>query len=346
MHHVCCSTIFQTFFNRISEDFIHFHVDKQCGNSQVRLTKKQLNHSIRGLGSSMPKHRLASNQHILVFPAPNSGVVPSESIHSSESEVIVSKSAISVSVPPSATAVQSGLAKCEVVISGTYRKAFEALRYLYEQFRDLGCTVLSPSNVTVVREEDGFVYMRGEETYSPEWIENRHLNAIQEANFVWLHAPEGYVGPTAALEVGFAHAIGVPVYAQNVPNDATLQSFVRVVESPSGAISSRPQHPEPPAPALNAFQQYYRRAAIERGYTKEGAKDCLILMVEEVGELARALRKREKLSRHGSFGSSNEAEELADVFLYVIHLANILNLDLSSIVQKKEIMNIEKFLGR
>ena len=203
-----------------------------------------------------------------------------------------------------------------------------------------------PSNVSIVSEHDGFVYMQGEETETPENIEDRHLAAIQKANFVWLHAPDGYVGPTAALEVGFASAAGVPVYAQEAPSDKVMQSFVRLVDSPRAILQMPLAHPEPPAPALRAFQEYYKRAAIQRGYTKEHPKDCLLLMVEEVGELARALRKREKLVRHGAYGSSNEAHELADVFLYVVHMANILGLDLANIVREKEFINVEKFLAR
>jgi NTP pyrophosphatase (non-canonical NTP hydrolase) len=245
-----------------------------------------------------------------------------------------------------AKAAQKHQTACEIVLSGSYRKAFETLKGTYEQFLDLGCTILSPSSVSIVREEDGFVYMQGEETEIPERIEDRHLEAIQKASFVWLHVPEGYVGPTAALEVGFASAAGVPVYAQHAPNDEVLRSFVHLVDSPTAAVEAQPEHPEPPAPALKAFQEYYKRAAIQRGYTKERPKDCLLLMVEEIGELARALRKRDKLVRHGSYRDSNEAHELADVFLYVVHMANVLGLDLASIVKEKEFINIEKFLAR
>lgn len=289
----------------------------------------------------MAKYRGSSDQHVLSFPAPAAGL-PHQGNVLSGSEAV--STLIESAVP--ATGTPGRAFNCEVVLSGSYRKEFETLKATYEEFRDLGCTILSPSNVSIVREDDGFVYMRGEETQTPQGIENRHLKAIQRANFVWLHAPEGYVGPTAALEVGYANAVGVPVYAQQEPTDTILRSFVRVVDSPLSVLKAVPHHPEPPAPALNAFQEYYKRAAIQRGYTKEQPKDCLLLMVEEVGELARALRKREKLVRHGSYRGSNEAHELADVFLYVVHMANVLGLDLASIVQEKEIMNVEKFLAR
>jgi NTP pyrophosphatase (non-canonical NTP hydrolase) len=288
---------------------------------------------------SMSKRRALPGQSLLLFPG-------SLDRRSSSVDGSASFSMMPGSAAPAIALDHTQVSPCEVVLSGSYRKAFEDLKRTYEEFRDLGCIVLSPSNVSIVREEDGFVYMKGEETETPENIEGKHLNAIQKADFVWLHAPDGYVGPTAALEVGFANAVGVPVYASHAPKDKVLEPFVRVVEEPSTVLAVRPQHPEPPAPALTAFQAYYKRAAIQRGYTKENARDTLLLMVEEVGELARAIRKTEKLARHGKAITSSEAHELADVFLYVVHMANVLGLDLGLIVREKEFVNLEKFLAK
>jgi NTP pyrophosphatase (non-canonical NTP hydrolase) len=309
-------------------------VDKPGRNSKRALTTNGSVPTIAKRGLRMPKH-ISPDQNIIVFPGPELGIEPERSSRIYAS--IAAAPALAKAVPPLAV---------EVVLSGTYRKQFEALKRAYEEFRDLGCTILSPSNVSIVREEHGFVYMRGEETQTPESIEERHLDAIQKASFVWLHAPDGYVGPTAALEIGFATAVGIPVYSREMPTDKILGSFVRLVDSPSVIIRETPTHPEPPAPALKAFQEYYKRAAVQRGYTKEGPKECLLLMVEEVGELARSIRKREKLVRHGSYERSGEAQELADVFLYVVHMANILGLDLANAVKAKEFTNVERFLAK
>jgi NTP pyrophosphatase (non-canonical NTP hydrolase) len=294
-------------------------------------------------GYSMPRPKHPQGQNLLFFP--------DEFISTPEGTQAVGVSDNVPHVHFSTNTIlhtprQALYKNCQVVISGTYRKEFETVQRTYEEFLDLGCSILSPTNVTIVDEHDGFVYMKGEEEETQDKIEARHLLAIQKANFVWLHTPEGYVGLSAALEVGFAHAAGVPVYARQAPLDKTLQPFVHVVGSPAEVLATELQHPEPPTPALKAFQEYYRRAAIARGYAKEQPKDCLLLMVEEVGELARALRKREKLVRHGSYGDSNEAHELADVFLYVVHMANVLGVDLADIVQDKEVLNLKKFLAR
>lgn len=315
MHQNGCKCHLPDFFHTFSSVFVLTAVDKQGRNSGRVLTAVNMLPTITRHDSLMPKS-VSADQKVLEFPGAEKSAAP--------------ESASSLNV----------------VISGSYRKQFEGVREAYEEFLDLGCTILSPSSVHIVHEDDGFVYMRGEETQTPETIEDKHIDAIQRADFVWLHAPEGYVGPMAALEIGFANAAGVPVYATETPVDKRFQSFVRLVESPEAVVRSRPAHPDPPAPALKAFQQYYRRAASRRGYTKERPKDCLLLMIEEIGELARALRKREKLVRHGSYPESTEAHELADVFLYVVHMANVLGLDLAEIVQKKEFINLEKFLAR
>ena len=234
----------------------------------------------------------------------------------------------------------------EIVISGTYRKDNEGLKNDYEEFRDLGCEILSPTSVHVVSEADGFVFMEGETSASPQDIEVNHLNAIQHAQFMWLHAPGGYVGLSAALEVGFAHAIGIPIYSRAPVSDPIISTFVSRVASPADIVKyQHEQHVHIPAPAVQAFQKYYRRAAIQRGYASESARDTLLLMVEEVGELARAIRKTEKLSRHGDI-LEDEAMELADVFIYVVHLANVLNIDLARVVKQKELLNVEKLLSR
>lgn len=308
------------------------------GNDLNRLPSRETFNRIKRL-TTMSKRKNIPGQ-IVLFPGPNSE--PSTSSGSQETAVFSAPAR--AAQPARALVAWPALDSYEVVLSGSYRKDLPGLKATFEELLDLGCTVLSPTNVTAVSEVDGFVYMKGEETEAPDAIESRHLDAIQRAHLMWLHAPAGYIGPTASLEVGFAHAVGVPVFAKDAVNDPAIRSFVEVVPSPSRAIEMLNTNSLPaPRPALKAFQQYYRRVAIQRGYMSEGPRDCLLLMVEEVGELARAIRKKEGLTRHGG-SSTSERHELADVFLYVVHMANVLDVDLSKIVQEKELINLQKFL--
>lgn len=230
------------------------------------------------------------------------------------------------------------------VLSGTFRKDLAGLQSAFAELRDLGWEVLSPHRLEVSREEDGFIYMAGEETSTPQIIEGRHLEAIERADFVWLHAPEGYVGLSGSLEIGFARASGVPIFTTQRPSDPVIADFVHVLgsprEIPAAVVSPRLTR----RPSLGSVQEYYRRIAAERGFEKETAQECFVLLVEEVGEFARALRKREGLARHQQGAQQDETLELADVLLYVVHMANILEIDLTDAVKAKEEINLARFL--
>jgi NTP pyrophosphatase (non-canonical NTP hydrolase) len=232
------------------------------------------------------------------------------------------------------------------VLSGTFRKDLAGLRNAFEELRDLGCEILSPHRIEVAREENGFIYMVGEETSSPQVIEGRHLQAIEQADFVWLHAPEGYVGLSASLEIGFANARAVPVFARERPSDPVIAEFVQVVESAQEISTSLATSRLATRPSLGSLQEYYRRVAVERGFEKETAQDCFVLLIEEVGEFARALRKREGLARHQESGKNDEATELADILLYLVHMANILGVNLTHAVRAKEEVNLARFLRK
>jgi hypothetical protein len=86
-----------------------------------------------------------------------------------------------------------------------------------------GAVILSPKSLAWARERDSLLF--GEVDEEKE-IEEGHLAAIAESHFVWLHAPAGYVGPSAAMEVGFAFAHRVPVFGLELPADVTLKHFV------------------------------------------------------------------------------------------------------------------------
>jgi NTP pyrophosphatase (non-canonical NTP hydrolase) len=122
--------------------------------------------------------------------------------------------------------------------------------------------------------------------------------------------------------------------------------MVLVVPSPRFAIERFDSAPTRAPEGLRAFQHYYRQAAMRRGYNDTDAKQCLLLMVEEVGELARELRRNEGITRHTADSGASDISELADVFLYVVHMANLLNIDLASIVGSKEAINHSRFLAR
>lgn len=230
----------------------------------------------------------------------------------------------------------------KAVLCGSFRRdrrqlaaSFDALRAHFE--------VLSPRSLDFVDLDVEFVRLPDEADQSVDEIEGKHLAAIAEADLVWLHAPNGYVGPSAAMEVGTASALGIPVFAATAPQDATLASFVTVVDSPSQV----PDELTPDAGrSIRSLQAYYGRVATRRGWSDESPRDTLLLLTEELGELARAVRKSEGLARDGEWDSSNVGHELADIQLYLLHLANGIGVDLAGAVTEKERINAARVAKR
>lgn len=90
---------------------------------------------------------------------------------------------------------------------------------------------------------------------------------------------------------------------------------------------------------IHDLQDYIREMEIERGFTKETIVQKGLLLGEEVGELFKAIRKSEniKVATDSKFG--NVEEELADILIYTIAIANKLNIDLEKAFREKEERN-------
>lgn len=215
------------------------------------------------------------------------------------------------------------------------RTAFASLSQYFE--------LLSPRDVDFVDPAAEFVRLRDEVNDDPVAIEDGHLLALRRADFVWLHAPDGYAGTSAAMEIGEAAAVGIPILCSTPPSDPILASKVIVVESPEVVSAELLETISDPGSGLNRLQRYYDVVARRRGWSDESARDTVLLLTEELGELARAVRRLEGMARHQSDSAADVGAELADVQLYLVHLANGLGLDLSAAVTAKERVNASRF---
>ena len=96
---------------------------------------------------------------------------------------------------------------------------------------------------------------------------------------------------------------------------------------------------------LPQIQDYISKVLELRGFSNQTVQDKLLLLIEEVGELAKSVRKfssgasvdERKLSNY-----SNVESELADVFIVLVSVADKLNLDLFEYLKQKESENINR----
>ena len=115
------------------------------------------------------------------------------------------------------------------VLCGSYTRDRAGLFRVYDELVVTGCQVLSPRRMQF--DNAAFVRDIAEQGISPQAIEACHLSAICQADFVVLHAPDGYVGLSAAMEIGFATAQKCPVFSRTAPQDIALRGLVKVVPS-------------------------------------------------------------------------------------------------------------------
>jgi len=237
--------------------------------------------------------------------------------------------------------------KLQVSIIGSFRKSHDELKELFA-FVQENYTLLSPKSIDWENPDEEFVRVESQPaTMSIAEIENEHLEALRDSDFIILFAPEGYVGSSATYELGFARALGIPVLSTFPINDETLSLFVTAgdfLPYKDKEIDNSPQQFES-GEGLKALQNYYARTAKRRGWDKETAKDTLLLLTEELGELARVIRKHEGMNRDHKY-DIELSDELADVQLYLLHLANQTGVNLGDSVTRKEIKNEERFKSK
>lgn len=83
--------------------------------------------------------------------------------------------------------------------------------------------------------------------------------------------------------------------------------------------------PDPSDVPLRSFQEVIRRMYFEKDDAR-GIGGTFLWFMEEIGELATALRSGDQAEREGEF---------ADVLAWLVTLANLANIDLATAVQRK-----------
>ena len=97
--------------------------------------------------------------------------------------------------------------------------------------------------------------------------------------------------------------------------------------------------------SLSDIQNYVKEVVTLRGFAKQPIQETMLLLLEETGELAKAIRKSEtrmsvdidKLQNYDTVES-----EVADVFFVLLAVCNQLDVNLLSAMKEKELINCER----
>jgi NTP pyrophosphatase (non-canonical NTP hydrolase) len=91
--------------------------------------------------------------------------------------------------------------------------------------------------------------------------------------------------------------------------------------------------------SLRNLQAYIWQMYIERKFETKDTSKTLVMLMEEVGELAKAVRKTVGLKFAETTQTTNLREELADVQIVLLGLASILDIDMFEAVLEKNTSN-------
>jgi len=129
---------------------------------------------------------------------------------------------------PSNSNIINGVVRQEfryVTISGSFRKHLEYILKIKEKLETQRTKVLSPRFTEPKNPGEKFVIFTGEEGLSPLELERHHLKSISESDVLIVCDPEGYVGASALLEIGFANAIGKRIIFMEKPEEFILNNL-------------------------------------------------------------------------------------------------------------------------
>jgi len=127
-------------------------------------------------------------------------------------------------------------------VSGSFHRHMSAIYEAVGTLRDAGVIVLSPADPRVVDYEGEFLYVASDKFRSVRLVQDRHLECIRSSSFLWLVAPDGYVGPSAAMEIACAVGAGTPVFSEHQVADLTMRQYVTKVAGVSDVLNRLLDH--------------------------------------------------------------------------------------------------------
>lgn len=150
----------------------------------------------------------------------------------------------------------------------------------------------------------GFVRLDTDADATEQEIVLGVLAALDRADAVYFYNPGGYLGASTAVEMGYCLAAGKRFYTLAEPADEGHRAYaagpIATPEEVVADLRAMPLHERlSERGSLPALQRYVAEMVERRGFTPYKTLEVMLLLVEEVGELAKALRKLQGLKIDG-----------------------------------------------
>lgn len=91
--------------------------------------------------------------------------------------------------------------------------------------------------------------------------------------------------------------------------------------------------------SLSEWQSYIQQKITERGFADETTQQKFMLLVEEIGELAKALRPLEGIKTSDDSAKLELKHEIADIFWLLACISNGFGIEIDEALRSKEEKN-------
>jgi hypothetical protein len=173
-------------------------------------------------------------------------------------------------------------------VSGSFHRHMGAITAAVQELASLSVRVLSPADPRVVAQQGEFLFVASDRVRSVRLVQDRHLESIRAADFLWIVCPDGYVGQSAAMEIGFAAAVSVPIFAAHAPSGLTLQQYVTIVPTIGEALRSVRANSQPQRHAGILIDPH---ASVEVAHNILGRIDAALTRSEGADSAGRVCRE-------------------------------------------------------
>ena len=110
-----------------------------------------------------------------------------------------------------------------VAIIGSFKQHYNEVCKAWGLLTDLGLDVTSPKGTPIIKEGIPFVrFTSDEDSWSDALVQTVALHRILRADFVYVVAPNGYVGRTTCYEIGRIIQVSKPLYFSEPLNDLPI----------------------------------------------------------------------------------------------------------------------------
>ena len=198
----------------------------------------------------------------------------------------------------------------KATVSGSFRRAMPEVQAAVYALDDAGVQVLSPADPRIVDQFGEFLFVASDRQRSIRLVQDRHFDAISHSDFVWLVAPGGYVGASAAMEIGYALRTGVPIYAETPPNELTFRQYINLVPNVTTAVARAISRERPPT---------------------RPASHPTTLLLDPTTALAYAHQKLDMLNETLAARSSSVTEDLPAFHVVLRDLMRVIGSDVTSL---------------